>query len=203
MRNRDYQRVDTDEFILDGIPHEGFADCPELPPDIRQQVARWAVRRSEASATQLELSAVGTVAGPRSELLEIAQAEDRLIASLAFCRAFLLLSDDEQLRVLRPEAFLDKRVAWPLVPSAVESLFPTLTANRIRDWDNQGLVPTYRWGRGRYRGYFRGQLVIALLVARLIDAGWSIERIKRELRNEPESERETMASLKALVAAGA
>ncbi len=203
MTSRAYQRVDRDGFVLDGIPYEGFADCPELPLVIRRQIARWAVRRGEASAAQRELAAVGPVAGPRSELLEVAQADDRLMASPVFSRAFSLLSDDEQLRVLRPEAFLDKQVAWPLVPSAVESLFPTLTANRIRDWDNQGLVPSDRWGRGHYRGYFRGKLVVALLIARLIDAGWSIERLKRELRNEPESEREAMASVKALVAAGA
>lgn len=200
MKSRAYQCVGGDGFVFNGIPYEGFADHSEFPLIIRRQIARWAVRRGEASTAQQELAAVDPVAGPRSRLLEVAQADDRLMASPTFRRAFSLLSEDEQIRVLRPEAFLDKQVAWPLVPSAVESLFPTLTANRIRDWDNQGLVPSDRWRKGHYRGYFRGQLVTALLVARLIDAGWSIERLKRELRNESEGGLVAMASVKALVA---
>ncbi len=200
MKSRAYQRVDGDGFVFNGVPYEGFADHPAFPLIIRRQIARWAIRRGEASMAQQELVAVDPAASSRSKLLEVAQADDRLMVSPVFSRAFSLLTEDEQLRVLRPEAFLDKRVVWPLVPSAVESLFPTLTANRIRDLDNQELVSSDRWGRRHYRGYFRGQLVVALLVARLIDAGWSIERLKRELRNESESGLVATALVKALVA---
>jgi DNA-binding transcriptional MerR regulator len=200
MEDRAYQKVDGTGFTFDGVSYKGFSDDSRLPLGVRQQIARWAVAHRVANAEQKRLASDRPVPRQRSELLQIAESEDRLLDSAAFANALEQLTDDEQIRVLRPEAFLNSRKAWPLAPGAVEALFPNLTSNQLRDWDNHGLVPAYRLGPGRYRGYFRGQLVLALLIRKIIDAGWSVSRIQRELGNSPEPARETMESIKIFVA---
>lgn len=46
---------------------------------------------------------------------------------------------------------------------------------------NAGVCLAARWGRGRYRGYFRSQLLLALLVSKLVKQGYRLNRIREDL----------------------
>lgn len=196
MDNRAHQQVDGTGFSFDGVRYQGFPDLPTDPKVVREQVARWAVAYGVAKGPQLKLARAARGAPPRSELLETAQIEDAFLDLPVFECLLQQLNEDEHLRLLRPEGFLGKLCAWPMTPGVVESLFPELTANKLRDWDNRGLIQAYRWGTGRYRGYFRTQIVVALLVSKLLAAGWTIDLLTQELAFAPNSERETIDALR-------
>jgi hypothetical protein len=135
----------------------------------------------------------------RHEMSEVAEREDDFLDSVAFARIIERLSEEERIRILRPEAILDRKLVWPLRPVDVEALFPHISSKQLRDWDVEGLVPAYRWGPGKYRGYFRSQLVLALLVERMLSAGWGIEHLKQAIGLVPEPQREAVEDLQAVV----
>ncbi len=179
--NRAYQHIDGTGFFFDGVRYQGFPDPPKASGGVRQQIARRAVAHGVASRTQHKLAQGTRQTPPRSELLEIAQIEDAFLDLPVFEHLLHRLTEDERLRVLRPQGFLGRLRAWPMTPGMTESLFPELTANKLRDWDNRGLIQAYCWETGRHEGYFRSQLVVGLLVSKLLASGWSIELLTQEL----------------------
>jgi DNA-binding transcriptional MerR regulator len=89
-----------------------------------------------------------------------------------------LLSDDELSRVLRPHNILERDLAWPLTAGDAAKVLGSVSVNQLRDWDKADLIKPVRYGNGDYRGYFRSHLVQAFLVAKSLDAKWSITGIK-------------------------
>jgi len=127
----------------------------------------------------------------------------RLFLTRAGYSTFECITGDDARQKLSTEpwdvAILDRKLVWPLRPVDVEALFPHISSKQLRDWDVEGLVPAYRWGPGKYRGYFRSQLVLALLVERMLSAGWGIEHLKQAIGLVPEPQREAVEDLQAVV----
>ena len=122
----------------------------------------------------------------RADMHEESEHEDQLLHTTAFGDILDHIQRDYRQRVLRPAAFLHTTI-FPLRPSDVHTLFPTISTKQLRDWDSQGLVKAYRWGQGRYRGYFRSQLVAILLVDELLRSGWGMSYVQAILGLAPES----------------
>lgn len=198
-QGRAYQNVEGTGFVFNRRRFEGFADHVQMPIQVRVQVARWAVARQVATAWQQWLAELPLEEPARSELQEVAEKEDGFLESEVFRAVLGGMDVLTQGRVLRPEAHLGRSVVWPLSVADVERLFPQISAKQLRDWDTQKLVVAYGWGKGGYRGYFRSQLVTALLVERLLRAGWSVQRIKEEVGLAPKAMEEVAEDLKAVM----
>jgi DNA-binding transcriptional MerR regulator len=194
-----YQKADGAGFTFEGRTYEGFKDHVHLPVPVRAQVARWAVARKVANGWQQWLAELPLAPTSTEEDSELARWEEGFLDSEAFKRILAGMDVPTQMKVLRPEGFLGRRVAWPLRVSEVARLFPQISAKQLRDWDWQGLVRACGRGKGNYRGYYRSQLVVALLVDKLLRAKWSMQRIKEVVGLEPNEMVEVAQDLKAVL----
>lgn len=180
------QLVDAPGFTYNGTRYEGFVDRPELPPEVRTQVARWAARSGTASAEQRSLAEERVAADVQpDELLVLLDRESRLLEDDRFSNALGHLSARERARLLRPHAVLRRDVVWPLSVREAATVLSDVTENQLRDWDNAGVCRAARWGRGRYRGYFRSHLLLAVLVHKLLKQGYRLDRVREELGIRP------------------
>jgi DNA-binding transcriptional MerR regulator len=195
------QLADRSGFWYGGQRYAGFHDRPELPLAVRQQIARWATSLGAASSQQRELAAMEPEPATRSELLSHLDAEDDLLSSPVFRRSMAALSADDQSRVLQPHMTLGKTFVWPLRAGEAARVIGTVSEKQLRDWDRLGLVRPVRWGAGKYRGYFRSQLLAALLVARALAAGWTVQRVREEIGMSAAPERAAVDALQELISA--
>ncbi len=186
VTTRARQRLDAPGFVFEGGTYDGFADRPQLPSEVRAQIARWAARDGSATAKQRALAGKRPVPdrGP-DELLQLLERESRLLEDDRFSLALSHLSQRERARLLRPQAVLRKDLVWPLSVREAAVVLSNVSENQLRDWDNAGVCRAARWGRGHYRGYFRSQLLLATLVSKLLQHGHRLDRIREELGIRP------------------
>lgn len=198
--DRAYQRADALGFRYRGKEYDGFADDPGFPMAVRQQVARWAVATRAATHEQqvmADLSSVTRDEPVRDELLDVLDREEQLLDRPSFAASLEALTEDDRARLLRPHAFLERDFAWPL-PIKDAALLVGVSDKQLRDWDNEGVCPAERWGAGRYRGYFRSQLLIAMLIRTSLAEGYSLEQIRTDLglRERPAAAEDLIALIR-------
>lgn len=202
LPRRAYQRADAPGFTYLGNSYDGFSDRPELPNDIRQQIARWAVASEAASGSQRALLAQGSpdqgVARP--ELLDLLERENRLLDEPSFSAALEHLSEEERLHILRPHVVLHRGFVWPLRIKEAAQVLGDVTEHQLRDWDDAGICRAARWGKGRYRGYFRSQLLLARLIRTALARGYGVERLREDLglAEKPTAARDVVAVVRAV-----
>jgi DNA-binding transcriptional MerR regulator len=177
-----YQRSDAPGFVHAGVRYDGYADRPELPGGVRRQVARWARATGTATEPQLILAELPEREPARDAVADSLAFDDEFLSSAAFGAIMTHLSEDDQRRILRPQAVLDRELVWPLRPQeAAAVLGADISDHKLRDWESDGLIRPVRVGDGNYRGYFRIHLLQALLISRALAQGWTKQRLKEAL----------------------
>jgi hypothetical protein len=173
-------------FIFAGITYEGFSHRTFLPAAVRRQVAKWAVERHVADVFSRRLAQLPLEEQVRAGFEDQSDSEDHLVCTPEFGYVLEHLERSVRLRLLRPQDFIE-HATWPLLGAQVHALFPSISQKQLRDWEKRGLVTTQRWGRGRYRGYFRSQLVQILLISELLQSGWGLQAVRDTMGLDPYS----------------
>jgi DNA-binding transcriptional MerR regulator len=136
----------------------------------------------------------------RPELLDLLDRENQLLDEPSFSNALEHLSEEQRLRILRPHVVLQRTFAWPLKIKEAAQVLGDVTEHQLRDWDDAGICRAARWGKGRYRGYFRSQLLLARLIRNALAHGYGVERLREDLglAEKPAAARDIVAVVRAV-----
>jgi hypothetical protein len=168
FEGRPQLRADRAGYVLDGEHVEGFADRPDLDPQARRAIARWANaftpgRVQDEQKRLLEQPDPG-LSDIERQLLEGAIENAERDMPLAIDLGLYARLDAEQIRAIRePWTVLggSRRREYPLNTGELARLTGT-TAKQVRTWEESGLLPAY-WIAGR-RHFFSAATVYAFLL---------------------------------------
>ena len=173
-------------FTYNHTTYESFSHRTFLPAPVRRQVARWAVERHVASPFQSRLARLSLDELVRPGFEAASDQEDHLACTSEFGYVLEHLERSVRQRLIRPQDFISN-ATWPLLPIQVHALFPSISQKQLRDWESVGLITPQRWGKGRYRGYFRSQLIQILLISVLLQSSWGLSAVRDTMGLSPQS----------------